>query len=509
MISSLPTLLFQFALAGALLTALTVWKKKHNQIFMTFLQHFCGVWFIFSGLVKAVDPIGTAYKMEDYFAAFSQTFEGLNNVFAKLAPVFPWLSGYSIGFSIFMVLLEIVLGVMLIVGYRRKLTAWLFFITMIFFTALTGFTYLTGYVPSDANFFDFAKWGPYKKELMRVTDCGCFGDFIKLDPKVSFFKDLGLMIPAFLFLFRSKWMHQLFNSRLRGYATWGATAFTILLCVQNTYLDLPMVDFRPFKIGNNIREKKALEEEARSNVQILGYVLKNDSLKQVVTYMEPDPAKPYSYVKQYPKAAGWKVFEQIKNEPFIEKDGQKILVPSTKVSEFAIEDADNNEITEDLLAEKGYSLIIVAYKFYGDMKTETITVQDTTWASDTIRINKDSINIVQRVAALTPRQIEREVFEPQADYAALFEKQVNPLADAAAKAGWKVYALATHGDFAKSKDLLKKTNGKYPFYKGDDKLLKTIIRANPGIVVMKDGQVLDMYHHRHLPGFDKLSATWK
>ena len=76
------------------------------------------------------------------------------------------------------------------VGYYRKWTAWLFFLIVFFFTILTGFTYLTGYVPLDANFFDFSAWGPYVKENMRVTDCGCFGDFIKLDPKISFFKDL-------------------------------------------------------------------------------------------------------------------------------------------------------------------------------------------------------------------------------------------------------------------------------------------------------------------------------
>ena len=134
-----------------------------------------------------------------------------------LAPLFPALSEQSTGFSIFMVTFEIVLGVMLIVGWRRKLTAWLFFLLVVFFTLLTGFTFLTGYVPSDANFFDFAKWGPYVKDQMRVTDCGCFGDFIKLDPRISFYKDLGLMIPAILFfLFRSKWMHQIFD-RKRGW----------------------------------------------------------------------------------------------------------------------------------------------------------------------------------------------------------------------------------------------------------------------------------------------------
>ena len=194
--TSLPNLILMFAVTGALFTWLTYRAGKANNLLWSFLQHFTGVWFVFSGLVKAVDPIGTAYKMEDYFVAFQDTFAGLNNVFGGLAPLFPLLAKSSTDFSITMIVLEIVLGIMLIIGFSRKLTSLLFFLIVFFFTVLTGFTYLTGFVPTEANFFDFAKWGPYIKTQMRVTDCGCFGDFIKLDPGVSFCKDLFLMLPA-------------------------------------------------------------------------------------------------------------------------------------------------------------------------------------------------------------------------------------------------------------------------------------------------------------------------
>ena len=503
--TSLPTLLISFAIVGALLTVWTVRANKHKSVLWTFLQHFCGVWFIFSGLVKAVDPIGTAYKMEDYFAAFEPTFASLNNMSAGIAPLFPWLAKYSESFSIIMITLEIVLGIMLIAGFQRKLTAWLFFLVVFFFTVLTGFTYLTGFVPTEANFFDFAKWGPYVKTQMRVTDCGCFGDFIKLDPKISFFKDLGLMVPALLFLFRSSNMHQLWTAFTRNSVVGATTAASFLFCIQNTYWDLPMVDFRPFKIGSNVRERKELEASAK--VDILGWVLRNDSLDQTVTYMEPEPNK-YTYVKQYPKNLGWKVKDQIQTDLYVEKDGQKIPVTKTKVSDFAVESSEG-EVTEDILNEQGYSLMIVAYKLKGQRQTETIAMPDTTWASDTIRVTKDSFYLQPRIVSVGQKKIEKEAFIPAVDYAERFQQEVNPLAEAAAKAGWKVYAITTYGDAESAVDFAERVKANYPFYKADDKLLKTIIRANPGIVVWKDGVVLDMYHHRHLPAFEVLGAKWK
>lgn len=504
--TSLPTLLISFAIIGMILTAWTVWAKKSNSTFWTFLQHFCGVWFIFSGLVKAVDPIGTAYKMLDYFAAFETTFEGLDNFMKGIAPLFPWLAEYSIGFSITMIVLEIAIGAMLMVGYKRKWSAWLFFLIVFFFTILTGFTFLTGYVPTDANFFDFGKWGPYVKEHMRVTDCGCFGDFIKLDPKISFFKDIGLMVPALLFLWRSRNKHQLWTARTRNIVVGLVTAGSLLLCVRNTYWDLPMVDFRPFKVGSDVRAQKELEASAK--IDILGWVLEDTINKVKIKYMEPEPGK-ITYYKEYTAAKGWKVREQIKTDFYILKDSVKVPITKTKISDFAVENGDNGEVTDDILNEKNYSLMIVAYHLEGEKQLETYTVQDTTWATDTLTVSKDSFLLQSRVVSVQPRKVERMVFVPTPEYAARFQNQINPLAEAAQKAGWKVYCITTFGDSEVSADFAKKVGAKYPFYRADDKLLKTIIRASPGVVVWKDGVVLDMYHHRHLPGFEALGSKWK
>lgn len=504
--TSLSTLIVSFAVAGLVLTVLTRLVKRSENLFWTFLQHFCGVWFVFSGLVKAVDPIGTAYKMQEYFTEFESTFAGLVNGLNKIAPLFPWLSKYSTGFSILMIVLEIALGVMLIVGWRRKLTAWMFFILVVFFTKLTGYTYLTGYMSKEANFFDFAKWGPWVEAQMRATDCGCFGDFIKLSPRTSFFKDLGLMIPALLFVIRSRWMHQLFTPRLRNGIVLATVLVSLVFCWRNTYWDLPAVDFRPFKKGANIRERKALEDDAK--VDVLGWVLTNDSLGQTVKYMEPEPGK-ITYYKQYPKTAGWKVKDQIQTDWYVERDGQRMPITKTKVSEFAVEDGENGEVTEDLLAEEGLSLMIVAFHLEGAKREETLTVQDTTWTNDTIRIRVDSFLLQPRVLTVSAHEESRMTIDPDLDYADVFRAKVNPLAEAAQKAGWKVYGIVSTPDSDVSEDFREKIGASYPFYKADDKLLKTITRSNPGLVVLHNGVVIDQLHWRHLPGVDTFLGKYR
>jgi len=153
---TLSTLIIGVGVAAAILTAITefVFKARKNWL-VSYLQNYAGALFIFSGWVKAIDPLGTAYKMEQYFAEFESTFS--ETLFSFMAPLFPWLSGFAIYFSVFMIVFEIVLGVMLIIGSRPKFTAWAFMLLVGFFTFLTGFTYLTGYVPEGVNFFSFGQ----------------------------------------------------------------------------------------------------------------------------------------------------------------------------------------------------------------------------------------------------------------------------------------------------------------------------------------------------------------
>ena len=184
------TLLTIFAIGGGLLTGLT-WRLQKDHV-QAFLQYFVGVWFLFSGVVKAVDPLGTALKMQDYFSEFKSTFGTTS--FKFIVPMLNWMSDNAVFFSIFTIVLEIALGVLLILGHKTKFTSWALLLLMVFFTALTGYTHLSGYVPDGAHFFEFSKWGDWVETNMKVTDCGCFGDFLKLEPTVSFYKDAFMVM---------------------------------------------------------------------------------------------------------------------------------------------------------------------------------------------------------------------------------------------------------------------------------------------------------------------------
>ncbi len=496
----LPNLIMYFAITGAILSAIFYFLKWHKSLWMTFLQNFCGVWFIFSGFVKAVDPIGTQYKMEQYFAEFETTFAGSGMKF--LAPMFPVLAKYALAFSIVTIILEIVLGVMLIAGVRKKLTAWLFFLLILFFTILTGFTYLTGYVPSGVNFFDFAKWGPYVKTNMKVTDCGCFGDFILLEPKVSFYKDCFLMIPALLFVFFTSKMHTLINRKFRFALTAFATGLTLLFCVKNTYWDLPVIDFRPFRIGTNIPERKKIESESEAQVKIIGYVMENEKTgekKRLDITDGSTAAKFYMDViyPTYKKEDGWKVSDQIKTEP---------SVRHTKISEFKINDVTENEseVTEDILTNPEYSFMIISYKLKHDKVTEkSIMVYDTLHLVDTVMMGR-RVALLQKDSVVT-KEVPVVTVDWDKEFLATYKDKIGAFANAALKNGNKVCAI-THDSPIVIREFAKTLEAKYPFYQADDILLKTIIRSNPGVVLLKNGVVVDMWHINKLPSFEEAKA---
>jgi uncharacterized membrane protein YphA (DoxX/SURF4 family) len=468
--------------------------KKHKNWLMTFLQNFTGVLFVISGFVKAVDPLGTAYKMEQYFAEFETTFN--ESALSFLAPVFPWFSEYSLGFSIFMIVFEILLGLMLLLGSKTKLTAWAFLILVVFFTFLTGFTYLTGYVPQGVNFFSFSDWSAYNELQMKVTDCGCFGDFLKMKPKVSFLKDIVLLVPAIYFVFRHKDMHQLFGTKFRNALLWTLTILLVLYCMRNSVWNLPHTDFRPFNEGVNIATQKKLEDDSEANVKIISYELKNKLSGKV----EVIPYEVYmKEFRSYPKT-DWEIIDQVRTEPEVQK---------SKISDFVIYTLDGDDVTEDLLADPGYSILIISDKLQHTGSVEkTMRVADTTaYLIDTVIAGQDT-SFVYQVDKKATRMVTYQDYSWDRKWMERYREKVLPIISYAKDQGITLYGISGGADAEMVNDFQEELGISFPMNSADDILLKTIIRSNPGIVLMKNGAIIEKWHYRKVPGPDQIRSKY-
>ena len=476
---SLMTITLYVALAAALLTAFFHFSlRRVERPAISFLQNFSGLLFLFSGFVKVADPLGTAYKMEEYFAEFTSLFEG--TWFSFLAPIFPWMEAHALGFAVFIIVFEMVLGLMLVLGAAPRFTSRAFFLLVLFFTALTGFTYLTGYVPEGVNFFEFGKWGSFAESNMKVTDCGCFGDFIKLTPKTSFFKDVFLLIPALIFLFGFRQMHQIFNSAARAAIVGVSTLVFFLYGLSNYKWNLPDFDFRPFKKGVDIAAQKALEAEAQANVRILAYRMTNKETGQVVELPYEQYMKEF---KKYPKEA-W-TLEQIRSEPEI---------PHSKISDFEINDLDGNDITDEILGTEGTHYLVIAVKLPYNKETQTISRQDTLFLIDTLQVSPDSVQLVKRVGKIQTIKEEQTTYHIDPGYLQHYTK----LLDFLKRQNKPVHFITAYNSPEVIQAFRQALELNQPVYMADDILLKTIIRSNPGLVEMQGSTITNKWHWRKI-----------
>lgn len=193
-----------------------------------FSRFFVGGLLIFSGLIKLNDPVGTQIKMEEYFEVFAEDFGSFFHYFI------PW----ALEIGMLMIILEIVLGVAILVFWRMNLTAWLLLLMMTFFTFLTF----------------------YSAYFNKVTDCGCFGDAIKLTPWESFSKDVVLMVFVLhLFWYRKTYLPALADRIGNVLVT--ATVIVSLITGVYAIRHLPFIDFRAYRIGNNIPQQMLPQEQ--------------------------------------------------------------------------------------------------------------------------------------------------------------------------------------------------------------------------------------------------------
>lgn len=472
---------------------------------MSFLQFFMGILFIVSGFVKAIDPLGTSYKMEEYFQEFQSLFE--STWFSFINPFFVFLEHYSLLISIVLILFEIVLGIMIIIGFKPKLTAWFYLLIVLFFTVLTGYTYLTGYVPQGVSFFDFGNWSEFSEYNMKVTDCGCFGDFIKISAWYTFLKNVFFLIPCIYFLFRHKDMHQFFNSAIRWIVVVGSMILLYFFILSNYSWDLPLVDFRPFGDGVNIREQLKLETDAQIATQELSIILKNKETGNIVEI----PSKQYYATRDQFPTELWSIKDRIYSEP---------TVPKTEISDMGFENFEGKDLTEDVLNYKDYSIIIISWKMKGDPEEYTYKVKDTLFSIDTIitadtifindsipYTNNDSFRVVKNIQEITDKEMHGYNYIWDKEYLKSFVKTINPFVEKAQQEGIKVFAVVSATP-EMVEDFKKDGGPDIPYLNSDDITLKTIIRSNPGVLLLKDGVLIKKWHYKKLPDFETIKKNY-
>lgn len=261
-----------------------------------------GVLFIFSGLVKANDPLGLSYKMQEFFEVWN----------------FHWLDHLTLVFSILMIVFEIVAGVAILLGWRMRLFSWLLLLLILFFTFLTGYAFLSG----------------------KVRECGCFGDCIPMTAGQSFSKDL-VLLALILFLFA---MRRHIKPILTPAVSAAVLTLTVLFSVAFQWyvlIHLPAVDCLPYKAGNNLPEKMKAPPGSVPDSSVITLVYERNG-KQVefgASAFPSDFDSTYHFVSRYDK-----LVRKGNAEP-----------PIKDFNLFAGSGADT---TQDVLTSKGYKLFL-------------------------------------------------------------------------------------------------------------------------------------------------------
>lgn len=345
--------------------------------------------FIFSGFVKGDDPLGFAYKLEDYFIAFQ---------WDSFIP-------FALFFSILLCTVEFSLGVMLLLNLRLKLASWLVFFMMLFFTGLT---------------LNDAIYSP-------VPDCGCFGDAIKLTNWQTFYKNLVLLpMSIIVLIYRNK----IFMAKKAG-MQWVLTgAFALLFSGFSfwCFKHLPVIDFTEWKVGH-----KLFAENPKPVKYYLTY--KNKQSGEQKEYLSPD----YPYNDSV-WMAQWVFVSQRVEDPN-EYFGKSLVITDTA----------GNVFTESIIRNPGYQLIINSYD-----------------------LSKADIESFIKLNGFC-----REASDDGISSAALVGSQASDIAK-----------------FVNNNKL------QLDFYIADDIVLKTIVRSNPGLLLMKNGEILKKWHYNDIPDYE-------
>ena len=367
------------------------------RVFYTLSRYLVGLILIFSGAIKINDPVGTQIKLEEYFSLFSTDF---TSIFEILIP-------YALMISVFLCCLEIVIGVALIINYRMKLISKILLGLIVFFTFLTF----------------------YSAYFNKVTDCGCFGDAIKLTPWQSFYKDLILLsFSLIIYFLHSKLRYQdgFFKIKIFEDNVFknGVIIFisVISLVISYTAINfLPFIDFRPYKVGNYIPD-----------------------------LMQPSEVLKYSYIME--KNGRNYEFDNYPNDKSFTFKEIKLLNPEAepKISDYSLWNEDGDFTNESFLGNKLFIVIHDVNKLGIDRRkiNEFITK---------LKKLKSDINF------------------------------------------WVEPIVLTSSDSKSLSSFLDKNKISIKSIYGDATVLKTMIRSNPGFLLMRNGTVRGKWHFNKFP----------
>ena len=343
--------------------------------------------FVFSGFVKVVDPLGTQYKMQDYLVAM-----GLPDILPE------WV---LLGCSVALATVEFVLGVLQLFAISRRLVTKLVLAFMVVMTLLTVWIYL----------FD------------PVEDCGCFGDAIVLTNGETLLKNIVLLVCAALLAWKPLTMKRFVSLKWQWIIYY--TAVVAALCVAGYSLYyLPMIDFRPYKVGNNIRELMEIPEGAEQPQYETTFILEKNGKRKEFT-LENYPDSTWTFIDSKTKLV------------------KKGYVPP--IHDFEIQDLKTGEdLTEQILNDENYTLLLIS------------------------------------------------PYLEQADDSKFGE--IDQIYEWATEKGVPFYCLTASRDKGIS-HWIDITGAEYSFCHTDGTTLKTIVRSNPGLVLLKDGTVMGKWSY--------------
>lgn len=347
--------------------------------------------FIFSGFVKAIDPMGTQYKIQDYFAAL------------ELEDLMPdWLAlTSSVGLSA----LEFCLGILLLFAINRRAVSRIIVVFMLFMTAVSLWLWV-------AN---------------PVSDCGCFGDAVKLSNAQTFLKNIVLLGCSLVVAAHPLQMMR-FVSRTNQWIVKNYSALFIILCSVWCLYDLPLFDFRPYHIGANIRQGMVIPEGEEQPQFETTFIMKKDGvIKEFTLDNYPDSTWTFVDSRTVQTSEGY--------------------IPP--IHDFSIVTTDEGaDITEDVVSSKGYTFLLVSPHLEK--------------ASD-----------------------------------ASFG-EIDQLSQYAEQHGYPFLCLTASNETGIN-HWIDLTGAEYTFCQTDEITLKTIVRSNPGLLLLKDGTIIRKWSHNMLP----------